>query len=446
MKKLTKKIIILIITLASLSSFAMTAYAAAPTYTKSDYVQMIRDLVTQYFDPSSKDYDIGMKLADGISLHYDELEATPTALEAERIIGEITTNAFGTRSTGLFADSNAALFYSEWKNVYIEDAETYGVNTTGAYGEITIESMFASWGINPLGYNNTSTQDLSGKSEHINVLTWNNKTNALGKQVSATDEGKMSQLLTMLTTQFGSFMSVISAIAVALTVAFGCANLIQMSGERSLSIDALTREFLKILIGVWLVLNYRFFALLIIRLGTLVNELVLKTNLQEQSDSMAAPLLVSSLMKIINANAATGLTSLQVQISTGNAATVLQAQTSGLLINKLINSLGSVTIVQTVLQFAIYVVAIEVGIRYIFTPIAIADLYSEKYRSNGFMWLKKLFAVTIQGALIFLVMYGSNALKQVVGGFGGAQIAINCATLGMFATSKLIANEIVGVR
>ena len=444
--KSRKKFLILIITLTALFSGTTTAYASGPTYTKADYVQMIRDLVTQYFDPASKDYDIGMKLADGVSLHYDELDQTPTALEAERIIGEISTNAFNARSTGLFADSNASLFYSEWKNVYLEDAESYGVNTVGAYGELTIQSMFSAWGVNPLGYNNTTTQDLANKSEHINILTWNNKTTALGTRVSATDEGKMSQFLTTLTTQFDSFMSVIAAIAVALTVAFGCANLIQMSGERTLSIDALTREFLKIMIGVWLVLNYRFFALLIIRLGTLVNELILKTNLQEQSDSMAAPLLVSSLMKIINANAATGLTSLQVQISTGNAATVLAAETNGLLITKLINSLGSATIVQTVLQFTIYVVAIEVGIRYIFTPIAIADLYSEKYRSNGFLWLKKLFAVTIQGALVFLVMYGSNALKQAVGGFGGAQIAINCATLGMFATSKLIANEIVGVR
>lgn len=447
MKSIKKRILLLAVILITVLS-PLTSYAAAPTqqtYTKSQYADMVRNLITNYFDPSSKDYEIGMKIADGIEDHYDELEKDPTCNTATNIIGEITTDAFGKRATGIFADSDATLFYSQWKNLYLQEAESLGISTVGAYG-VSLSSLFADLGINPLGYNSTPTEQLSDKSKSINVLTWNNKVDATGATYRDVDQGKISELLTMITTQFGSFMSLISTIAVALTIAFGCGNLLQMTSDRSLSTEALTREFLKMLVGVWLVLNYRYFALLIIRIGTLINEMVLTTNLQAESDSLAAPLLVSTVMKIINANAATGISSIQVSIVTGSAATVLSKSASDLLIPKLLNALGSTTIVQTALQFAVYVVAIEIGIRYVFTPIAIADLYSEKYRSNGFMWLKKLLAVTIQGALIFLVMYGSTALKQVIGGMGGAKLAINCATLGMFAGSKLIANEIVGVR
>lgn len=81
-----------------------------------------------------------------------------------------------------------------------------------------------------------------------------------------------------------------------------------------------------------------------------------------------------------------------------------------------------------------------------FTPIAIADLYSERFRSNGWMWLKKLFAVSMQGAVIFMIIYSVDVLKNAI---DTASIitntAINLTMIGMFAKSRQIANDIIGV-
>ena len=114
---------------------------------------------------------------------------------------------------------------------------------------------------------------------------------------------------------------------------------------------------------------------------------------------------------------------------------------------------GSITglfgngIVQIASSLVIYAVVIELVVRYLFTPLAIADLYSEKWRSNGWMWLKKLFAVSMQGAVIFLIIYVTDIFKDGLGASFSVitNTAINLTMIGMFAKSRQIANDIIGV-
>lgn len=129
----------------------------------------------------------------------------------------------------------------------------------------------------------------------------------------------------------------------------------------------------------------------------------------------------------------------------GNVVSDLGSGLSGLF--------GSITglfgngLVQLASSLVVYAVAIEIAIRYLFTPLAIADLYSEKWRSNGWMWLKKLFAVSMQGAVIFLIIYVTDIFKDSLGASFSVitNTAINLTMIGMFAKSRQIANDIIGV-
>ena len=104
-------------------------------------------------------------------------------------------------------------------------------------------------------------------------------------------------------------------------------------------------------------------------------------------------------------------------------------------------------IVQLASSLAVYSVAIEIGVRYAFTPIAIADLYSEKFRSSGMQWLKKLLACALTGAVMYVVIYSADIFKNAVGATFSVitNTAINLTMIGMLFRARQIANDIVGV-
>ena len=104
-------------------------------------------------------------------------------------------------------------------------------------------------------------------------------------------------------------------------------------------------------------------------------------------------------------------------------------------------------IIQLASSLVVYAVAIEIGVRYALTPIAIADLYSERFRSAGWMWLKKLLACAMQGAVLYLIIFVTNELKSSIGATFSVitNTAINLTMIGMYAKSRQIANDIIGV-
>ena len=62
------------------------------------------------------------------------------------------------------------------------------------------------------------------------------------------------------------------------------------------------------------------------------------------------------------------------------------------------------------------------------------------------MYLKKLFACSMQGAVIFMIIYAVNALKMSLATFDPITLtAINLTMIGMFAKSRQIANDAIGV-
>lgn len=118
------------------------------------------------------------------------------------------------------------------------------------------------------------------------------------------------------------------------------------------------------------------------------------------------------------------------------------------------------TLIMTIAaKFLMLQVFIEIGVRKIFTPIAVADIYREGFRSPGARWLKRYFAVFLKLAMILAVVaIGSHLLNKLdVSSFMGADktifdvfeyfiniIAIQFTIVGfMFKTSEL-ANEVVG--
>ena len=58
-------------------------------------------------------------------------------------------------------------------------------------------------------------------------------------------------------------------------ITFGAVSMMNMIQDKNASNEALSREFIKLMIGVWFIYNYKFFALLIIRAGTLILENVI---------------------------------------------------------------------------------------------------------------------------------------------------------------------------
>ena len=92
------------------------------------------------------------------------------------------------------------------------------------------------------------------------------------------------------------------------------------------------------------------------------------------------------------------------------------------------------------------------GVRSAFAPIGCADLMTGGANSNGVRYLKSLFAVALQGAVMIGVIFvSSNILsgelsmsKIVFFEFIIRYFGVVSAMVGMLGASKAIAKEIIG--
>lgn len=125
------------------------------------------------------------------------------------------------------------------------------------------------------------------------------------------------------------------------------------------------------------------------------------------------------------------------------------------------------TISQLLAKFLVYQVLIEVGIRRIFTPLAVADVYGEGLRSPGVRYLKKFVACFLKLIIAMAAGWVAGAavqrvadsilslditsgitaipeqINKIEGGF--AQInALSFCVLGMIFKGGQLADEIVG--
>ena len=117
----------------------------------------------------------------------------------------------------------------------------------------------------------------------------------------------------------------------------------------------------------------------------------------------------------------------------------------------LITKFAGSAIISFVISLTVYAVAIDIGVRFVFTPLAVADLFSERFRSTGIRWLKSLAAAAIQGVIIYVIVIVGTQLREIlesgalIPGFSPVTSCIvNLTMIGLFVKSAGIAREIIG--
>ena len=95
---------------------------------------------------------------------------------------------------------------------------------------------------------------------------------------------------------------------------------------------------------------------------------------------------------------------------------------------------------------------IEIGIRILFMPIGVSDAFTHGTNSPGFRYIKKFFAVCLQGAVLIAVLnigvyfMGDETINAATQGFGFiSDMVIMVSMIGLMIKSQQIVNDIVGV-
>ncbi len=91
---------------------------------------------------------------------------------------------------------------------------------------------------------------------------------------------------------------------------------------------------------------------------------------------------------------------------------------------------------------------IQMGVYVVFAPLAIADLFNGVMNSPGFRYLKKFFAVCLQGATICVIMYITMALQKSFLDIKNSTFMLLIPSLIMVTLilkSQQLTNDIVGV-
>lgn len=208
-------------------------------------------------------------------------EDTDATEKRDKIIGYLRTHLDEAEEDatvqGGYAIIDAAIREAElnttvatvWKNYFKEEAMALGID----FESVKYTMADPDTGLTAAGTTGTKKSDVEKAAEKVNILTWNTKTDSQGNAFSKINRGMISEILDAFDVQgslMTSFTRPIQALAIALAITFGCSQLLVMVTDRNLSSEALQREFIKLLFGVWFIYNYKFFTLIIIRMGTLV--------------------------------------------------------------------------------------------------------------------------------------------------------------------------------
>lgn len=321
-----------------------------------------------------------------------------------------------------------------WKKYFKENAQALGVqfNSLLLLGQTNAKSP------------NSSIEDSAKK---INILTWDNSTDSQGHILERENQGVLKRIFEEFDDSgfVQNFLSPLCAISIAITIAFFCTNLMTMMTEKNCTDQAIQREFVKLIIGIWIIYNFRSIALFLIDAGAWVlSKLQLSiTSSGAQGKSVEYALIKSFVTTLQSCNPFTNIHMGWMQ-GVGQSLADMGSELSGVF-GDLTGSLGS-GLIQLVSSLAIYSVVLELAARYVFTPIAIADLYSEKFRSSGVQWFKKLLALALTGAVMYMVVFVADVFKEALGATFSVitNMAINLTMLGMLFRARQIANDIVG--
>lgn len=113
-------------------------------------------------------------------------------------------------------------------------------------------------------------------------------------------------------------------------------------------------------------------------------------------------------------------------------------------------------LVRVAIYFLTYGRAIEIGVRAAFSPLGCADLINGGANSNGFRYIKKMLAISVQGGIMLIVViFACNLVNSMLMDtvssinpldlvFIGKYLGCLMSMVGMMAASKTIANDVIG--
>lgn len=472
LKKILTTIFTVLVMLGSVCSFTgVTAYAEDDQFEEDNNAtkKSLEDVITNLKNANKEGTANKLQtLIDTLEAKSNDDDALQSTNDAIKMIEDVLGDSAFLEVMGWDSiyTSNAATLETEWINAMGDFLVPYGVTinkytkkTTG-YNTLSDPYSLYYWDAD-IHY--TYHAEDSGEKRDDEAAKTDKATKMIQKLRWSNDSSSEVSLSTYIgrfeSTYVPTIGALLQSIAAALIVAFGASNLLKMSSDRMVSYDAVLREFAKLIFGVWFIFNYQYVAIVILRVGTFITE-ALMDGISVADSSKNAQLLRRALWAGLEtvmqgtkvdimfnglSNAATGV----YQITTESSGNGL-----GDVINSILgflsgggNILGGNTIVSIAINWVVFALLIELGIRYIFTPIAIADLYSEGFHSNGMRWLKKMLACALTGGLMYLAVYGTNVLKSQITGWHPIQYAaINLTMTGFFVKCRMIADEIVGVR
>ncbi len=158
-------------------------------------------------------------------------------------------------------------------------------------------------------------------------------------------------------------------------------------------------------------------------------------------------LIVQAMSEKVSSGVDTGLTADHIDEASGTMEAI------ALLIKILpVYLLSKVEVI--LVKMVAFSIILELGIRRIFFPLAIVDVYGEGLRSSGMRYMKKYLACWVRMAICIAVAYLGNLLITTVSDATSAieaadtlvnQIAIAYTTIAVMLKGQDVANDIVGV-
>ena len=435
---LGKKISAFVAVIALSLSIGMTAFAAISleTYDENMYAT-VKELIEEEVDEDIRDTELEI------------LEAIKTEILSQ---GEaLSSQAAGVQVINKVA-SDKSLWAAQWTSAFQKGCEQYSVplnNLTGAVSGAVDESA-----------------DANAVSK-LHILQWDEDTGGVNRSAM-----KLMIDRIMSNTALTNVMGICMAFAASLCISFGIGDILQQATEKSASTEALWRAFLKMCVGLFIMYNCLYIAAVIIYTGDVILTAALSaTNPSSAADTNAYRAHMAMWLSVTSVEKSGGFSLLAKTAGSGNAGVFasafnaaismigMAAKAGGATVNLalggpltalLIKFAGS-AIISFIISLTVYAVAINIGVRFVFTPLAVADLFSERFRSTGTRWLKSLAAAALQGVIIYVIVIVGTQLREIlesgaaIPGFSPVTSCIvNLTMIGLFAKSGSIANEVIG--
>ncbi|MCM1236472.1 MAG: hypothetical protein NC489_40855 [Ruminococcus flavefaciens] len=420
-------------------SLCMPAFAATSlSEYDNDMYESVKEIIENEVDEDIKDTEL--EILEAIK---SEVTSQGSSLASQtagsKVINKVT--------------KDKSLWSVQWVAAYLKGCEQYDVpldNITGAAGSLVDE-----------------TADANAVSK-LHILQWDEDTGGVNKSAM-----KLMIDRILSNSALKNVMGICMAFSASLCIAFGIGDIMQQATEKSASTEALWRAFLKMCIGLFIIFNCLYIAAFIIYVGDVILSAALgATNTTAGIDTNAYRAHMAMWLSVTSIEKSGGFSLLAKTAGSGNAGVFSTAFDSalsifgsalkssvglafnlnpGTLLTKLILKIAGSAIISFVISLTVYAVAINIGVRFVFTPLAVADLFSERFRSTGFRWLKTLAAASLQGVIVYAIVIVGTQLREIlesgalIPGFSPVTSCIvNLTMIGMFAKSGGMANDIVG--